>query len=416
MRDQHSSLPPDAVDATTQSTADSARGRLSHDEIIERSHVLMSRLEGRAAEGEQLRQLPPGTIADLEALDLFRMVVPSSLGGHGLGLDTLSASTRILGRGCAATAWTASFLIMHNWMLTRFPAAAHQELFRPERPWANAPAPLAPTGSIRPTEGGFVLSGRWEWATGVRHADWVIVHAVQTEPSFATRFALLPIADVHIGDSWHTSGMRATGSETVEVTEVFVPAHRTIPSSALLETAEPIAGDAMAGLPVAPVLALMAAAPALGAAERAVELFRERIAARVLAYSMGERAVEQSAAQMRLGTVMAELAAAQHHWTQAIDELSARAAGTDRAAASLSIEQRVAMRLTAAHTVRTARRIVNTIAEGSGASVYFIDSPFQRIQRDLEVLKGHVIFDWDRTTELAGKVALGLDLKPTDMV
>ena len=76
----------------------------------------------------------------------------------------------------------------------------------------------------------------------------------------------------------------------------------------------------------------------------------------------------------------------------------------------------MALRLTAAATVRAARSIVGTIAEGAGASVYFNSSPFQRIQRDLEVLKGHVIFDWDRTTELAGRVALDLPVKPTDMV
>ena len=56
------------------------------------------------------------------------------------------------------------------------------------------------------------------------------------------------------------------------------------------------------------------------------------------------------------------------------------------------------------------------IGEGSGASVYRADSPLQRLQRDVEVLKGHVIFDWDRTTELAGRTALGIEPRPTDMI
>ena len=50
------------------------------------------------------------------------------------------------------------------------------------------------------------------------------------------------------------------------------------------------------------------------------------------------------------------------------------------------------------------------------ASVYRSDSPLQRLQRDIEVLKGHVIFDWDRTTELAGRTALGIEPRPTDMI
>lgn len=76
----------------------------------------------------------------------------------------------------------------------------------------------------------------------------------------------------------------------------------------------------------------------------------------------------------------------------------------------------MACRLTAAATVRSARSIINTIAEGAGASVYFTSNPFQRFERDVELLKGHVIFDWDRTTELAGRVELELPLQRTEMV
>ena len=52
---------------------------------------------------------------------------------------------------------------------------------------------------------------------------------------------------------------------------------------------------------------------------------------------------------------------------------------------------------------------------GAGASVYFESHPLQRLQRDVETLKGHVVFDWDRAAELAGRVLLGQPLQPTDM-
>ncbi|MDG2304468.1 MAG: acyl-CoA dehydrogenase [Candidatus Binatia bacterium] len=350
-------------------------------------------------------------MADLVDLDLLRMVVPTSLGGHGLGVSSLARSTRILGQGCAASAWTVSFLILHSWMLGKFPAAARPELFPPGHPWASAAAPLAPTGTLTATEGGFLVDGRWEWATGVHHADWVMVHAVQAEPELVTRFVVVRRSEVTIDDVWHTSGMCATGSDAVRLEQVFVPSHRAMLAAQLMFGGDVLDGDGMSMLPMPPVLALVAAAPALGAAERAVALYRERIAARVLAYSLGDRAVEQPAAQMRLGTVVSELAGARSRWDVAIDELEG-CAGTG----NVPLERRMALRLTAAATVRAARSIVGTIAEGAGASVYFNSSPFQRIQRDLEVLKGHVIFDWDRTTELAGRVALDLPVKPTDMV
>ncbi len=384
---------------------------LTHADVLRRSEQLSLSLQDRAEKAEALRRLPAATMDDLAEFDLLRMVVPTSLGGHGLGLPSLAHSTRILGRGCVASAWTSSFLVMHSWMLGKFPAQARAELFSPEQPWALAPAPLAPTGTLTATEGGYLVSGRWEWATGVHHGQWVMVHAVQTEPEFVTRFVVVPATDVTIDDVWHTSGMCATGSDTVVLDDVFVPSHRALPAEQLMFGGELLEGDGMALLPLPQVLALVAAAPALGAAERAVDLYRERVTARVLAYSLGKKAIDQPAAQMRLGSVMSDLAAVRTQWDAAVEELAGHAGRGD-----MPLERRAAIRLAAAATVRGARSIINTIAEGAGASVYFNSSPFQRIQRDVEVLKGHVIFDWDRTTELAGRVALGLPLEPTDMV
>jgi len=384
---------------------------LTPDEALDRCATLSVALGERAAEAEQLRRLPPATMDDLERLDLFRLVVPTSLGGHGMGFDTLAHSTRLLGHGCVASAWTISFLVMHNFMLAKFPAAAREELFPAEHPWSLVPAPLAPTGRVEVVEGGYRVSGRWEWATGVHHSNWIMVSTIQTEPELAARFVLVPTSDASVEDVWHTSGMRATGSDTVVLDDVFVPEHRTLRGADLMTGGEVIGGDGMSLLPVPQVLALVASAPALGAAEAAVELYRARIEQRVLAYSFGERAIDQSAAHIRLGQVISDLDGLRSRWDAAVDELNSYAG-----IGEVPLDRRMALRLTAAATVRGARSIVNTIAEGAGASVYMSASPFQRFQRDLEVLKGHVIFDWDRTVELAGRVALGLPLKPTDMV
>jgi alkylation response protein AidB-like acyl-CoA dehydrogenase len=159
------------------------------------------------------------------------------------------------------------------------------------------------------------------------------------------------------------------------------------------------------------VLALVASAPALGAAETAVALYRDRLAARVLAYSLGDRAADQPAAQVRLATATSDLAAGQCRWDAAIAAMS-DAAATGRPSDALRVDTRLA----AAATVRAARHVIGMVCEGAGASVYYADHPLQRLQRDVETLKGHVVFDWDRTAELAGRFALGHGLRPTDMV
>lgn len=375
-----------------------------------RCETLVPLLAERAGEAEALRRLPDDVLAAVRGADLLGAVTPTSLGGAGLGIEPLCQGTRLLAHGCPASAWVISFLVMHGWLLARFPDGARDELFAGGAT-PLAPAPLAPTGTARPVEGGYRVDGRWEWATGVMHADWVIVHAIVSGPELATVFLVVPIDEVEVDDVWFTSGMCATGSNVVRIEDRFVPAHRAVSATDFLFDAPALAGDGMAGLPVPSVLALMASAPALGAAEAAVELFRTRLSERVLAYSLGDRQREQPAAQVRLGTALSDLRAARARWDAALSQLTdaGRAGTVDEAL-------RVEVRLTAAATVRAARQIIGTVCEGAGASVYYASSPLQRLQRDVEVLKGHVVFDWDRTAELAGRYALGFGLRPLDMV
>lgn len=385
---------------------------IGHADMLARCDKLVDSLAVRAEEAERIRRVPEATMVDAVDADLFRMVVPTSLGGLGLGLDTLAQCTRVLATGCPASAWTLSFLIMHNWLVARFGPKLRAELFA-SRPWVLAPAPLNPTGTATAVDGGYVVRGRWQWATGIEHADWVVLHAVEVGgEELATRFVVVPRHDVEVTDVWHTSGMRATGSNDVTVDDRFVPAHRTVRAVEMMGTdTQPAAGDAMAPYPLLPVLALVAAAPALGAAEAAVELFRRRLAERVLAYTLGEKQADQPAARVRLATAIAELRAARAVWNDAIGALTAAVGDGEP-----TVADRMAMRLAAASTVRLSRQAISTVCEGAGASVYALTSPLQRLQRDVEVLKGHAIFDWDRCAELAGRIELGLAPGPTDMV
>ena len=198
-----------------------------------------------------------------------------------------------------------------------------------------------------------------------------------------------------------TSGVRAPGSHPVLADRVFVPMERTVPGDDLRGTAAGVDGDALDGLPLLSVLALVASAPAVGAAEAAVDLYRQRVSERVLAYTLGDRAADQPMAQARLAAITSDLATTLAGWRAIIAELQ-----TAAATGPPDEQLRVRVRLAAAAAVRSSRHIVGDIGEGAGASVYASSHPLQRLQRDVETLKGHVIFDWDRTTELAGRVLL----------
>lgn len=386
-----------------------------HESSITAAEKLAPLLRSEAEEAEKLRSVTPTVMDATAESGLFALVAPTSRGGEGAGLATLADVTRILARGCPATAWTLSFLILHNWFITRFPEPAQAAVFA-QRPYGLVPAPLSPTGRLSAVDGGFRLSGSWDWATGVNHGDWVMLHAVDeaamagTVKGFPTRFALVPVGAVTVEDVWFTSGMCATGSNRVVVEDLFVEEGFTIPGDRMLDCG--IGPDPMDALPLMAVLGLVASASALGAAEAAVEMFSERMRERVLAYTLGDRQADQPTARVRLATATAEVRAAAAYWRSTIDSLVDSAASAGGATES----DRGAARLAAAATVKMSRSAISIVCEGSGASVYARSSPLQRIQRDVEVLKGHVVFDWDRSAELAGRIQLGMELGATDMV
>ncbi|MGI9577852.1 MAG: acyl-CoA dehydrogenase family protein, partial [Microthrixaceae bacterium] len=336
-----------------------------HETSVSAAEKLVPLLRSEAAEAEELRCVTPAVMDAMAESGLFSLVAPTGRGGQGGELRTLGEVTRTLARGCPATAWTLSFLILHNWFITRFPEPVQDSVFA-HAPHTFVPAPLAPTGKLTPADGGYRLTGSWDWATGVNHGNWVMVHAVDeavlsgdVEGGLPTRFALLPIGAVTVEDVWFTSGMCATGSNRVVAEDVFVEGDFTIPGNRMLECG--IGPDPMDALPLMAVLGLVASASALGAAEAAVEAFAERMRGRVLAYTLGDRQADQPAARVRLSAATADVRAAAAYWRSTIDSL-VQAAGSPGGATE---QDRGAARLAAAAAVAMSRSAISTVCEGS---------------------------------------------------
>jgi alkylation response protein AidB-like acyl-CoA dehydrogenase len=384
------------------------------DELVARIEPLLPAIAANAAEGERLRRLPDPTLALLREADVFRTLVSPTRGGHGLGLDAVLALGLTLGRADTATAWVVTFLVMHSWLLSMFPEDVVDDVFA-DRGYALAPAALAPTGTASRVPGGYEVSGRWSWATGVEHADAVLVTGVVAEgDELELRMLLLDLDQVTVADVWHTDGMRATGSNDVVVTGAFVPAERTLSFAALAEGgATPVEGTPMAGYPVVPVLCLTAAAPLVGGAGGAFEAYRERLAGRVLAYSVGQRQVEKPAAQVRLARADADLRVARLLLDDCVRTLDgAYGAG----GSGLARADRSTFRLATTTAVHTAKRAVASLCDAAGGSAHLLDQPLQRFQRDLNTGVGHAVFDEDRVAETHGRLLVGFEAGPTDLL
>lgn len=226
--------------------------------------------------------------------------------------------------------------------------------------------------------------------------------------------AALPIADVTVADVWHTAGMRGTGSNDVIVDDVFVPAHR------IVSVPKVYAGDSPGAAvhasdtyrwPIVSALALTACMPVLGTAERVVELFGQRLEGRILAYGGGAQK-DQPAAKMRLSEVTMRVAAVGGLALSVADDIE-NAVSRDGA---VDLRLRARARATAAHVVHECRAVIGDVLGAAGASAHFLDNPMQRARRDVDIVAGHAVFDYDVSRELDGALHVGASISPIAMV
>lgn len=371
------------------------------------------RLAERAAESERLRRLPSSTIDEFRASDLPGLLLPSRYGGSQRCFPEFFDTVRQMAHGCTSSAWTLSFYMLHNWMLSLFDQQTQNEILA-DGP-VLAPAPLAPTGKGCLVDGGISLTGRWSWATGIMDADWVIVGALVVHDEVPRPvLAVLPADQVSVEDVWHTAGMRGTGSNDVVVHDVFVPAHRLVDIADIYAGSTPGAQLHNASAyrwPMVPALALTASMAVLGTTERVVQLLEQRLAERALAYS-GTKQRDQPIARARLGESLIRMDALRSLTRDIAEGIEL----TVCAGLKVSRSVRIQARLAAAHTVHECRAIIANLAESAGASAHFLDNPIQRAKRDVDMVSGHAVFDYDISRDLMGMAALGLKLPPFAML
>jgi alkylation response protein AidB-like acyl-CoA dehydrogenase len=293
--------------------------------------------------------------------------------------------------------WITTFYMEHNWLLTMFPEQLQDEVWG-SQPYVLAPGTVNPSGTAVPLpDGDYRLSGRWQFGTGICHADWVLLSGKIDRPDTHPRQFLVRVEDVTVEDTWQVDGMAATGSRDIVAEDVLVPAHRVSLEVPPVVTAGPDA-PYLHRIPVAPMLSLTAAIPALGAAKRAVALFEELMLKRI---QFGTTRTQSSRvpAQVRLANLTVEVDAAETLLRDVADRIQRQADGV----ASYSLAEQQRQRLLIAHVVRRCRDVVRDVLQSSGASVHYLDHELQRLHRDIHMICAHTVFDVDLLAEGVGR-------------
>lgn len=382
-------LPQDEVDALTPAL------------LRERMIALKPLVESHAAEAERLRRPTDEVWAALRQSGLFYLFVPKMWGGMEGSLEDYVDVILPLAEADASIAWVASFCMEKNLILGRFPRQAQEEIF-PNFPYIVGPGVATPGGELTPVEGGYRLTGRYSWATGVMHGDWVAAAAMDRSGAEPRAFTcLLPIEEVRVVDTWHVDGMAATGSNDIWIDDVFVPTHRTAPSYMTrpdLEVADVIHESPLYHVPKLPLLTLACTIAGVGAARGMVARFAERMQKRTM-WGTQTKQVEKPSAMIRLGLAESKAETAELMLRDAARALME--AGRNWAAPDNREIARIRSQL--AHAIAVALSAVRTIADAAGTSVHYNSNPMQRIIRDLTVLSTHFVFDMDATMEERGR-------------
>jgi alkylation response protein AidB-like acyl-CoA dehydrogenase len=370
------------------------------DEVLDAVDRMTPAIAARADEIEAGRRLPRDLLDELIAAGVFRLVRPASHGGLGADLPAIGRVYEALARADASVGWTA-MIGSASWCdLAGLPRASFDELFSGAPDTITAGA-FAPSGSIAADGGGYRASGRWGFASGCEHADWIYGNHVEevVDGVPRLRIAVFSPDQVVIEDTWTVSGLRGTGSHHFHVDEVVVPAERTLDPL----TAAPCLDAPIVRVPVPALIALGVAIVAIGCAQGALDDVVDLAAGKVPLLASRPLAASPTF-HLELATADTELRAARalihEHaeaaWEAAVDgaEPTLPDRARIRAAAVWATER-------AADVVRAAHRA------GGGGSIY-ATSPLQRRLRDIDALTQHFIVRRDTLTT-AGAVLLGQD-------
>lgn len=375
-------------------------------ELVERVRALAPLIAENAERADQERKPVDEVISALEKTGVFKSYVPKRFGGFEIDADTFIDIGLSVSEACTSTGWVTTFYMEHNWMLAQFPPETQTKVFG-EQPYVLAPASITPNGQAQRKDDGYVISGRWAWGTGVMHADWILLNGVVEGDVPDIRLFLVRRDQIRVEDTWNCAGMAGTGSNDMIAEDVFVPAafsESLMDMSVGRGTGSAWHESPCYRHPMLPLLGIAAAIPALGAARRSVELFKERLGTRTLLGTFSKQA-ERASAQMRLAHAAVRAESAETLLRNVGQSLAVWGAREDLCPP----EERARLRLQTAQIVEMCRDIVRSVMEASGASAHLRPHPMQRIHRDIHTLSCHTVFDLDIGAENYGRLLLGFD-------
>lgn len=367
--------------------------------LVDRAHELRPLIEAHADSGELARRLPPVTVAALTSAGLMRMCVPETYGGPEADPTTLIEAIEALAVADGAAGWCSMIASTTASMAAFLPAETAATIYGDAQVVTGGV--FAPNGTGAATErdgvAGFSVDGRWAWGSGTQHCQWVLGGAMCDDGTF--RLCWFPQSDVSFHDTWHTSGMRGSGSLDYSVDGAFAPVDHTMQPG----VTTPVVDSALSRFPNFTLLASAVSAVGLGVGRRALDELNDLAQGKKPQYS--SRTLAQSGfTQIEVARAEAALRSARAFL---LDEVGG-AWTTIALGDPVTIEQRTAIRLAATHASTAGASVADTAFTLAGGSAVYDTSPLGRCLRDAHVVTQH-IQTAPKLLEKIGQLLLGQD-------
>jgi alkylation response protein AidB-like acyl-CoA dehydrogenase len=383
------------------------RGENDMDTMHARLEKLVPAIAARREEIEKARRMPRDLVDALRETGIFALELPRVLGGkESAPLDALRAIETIA-RADGSTGWCAMTAVVSNGASGFMNEAGAREIFAdPTAPTAGISAPI---GEAVRVDGGVKVSGRWAFASGVTHCEWMWFGCRVMEngqPKMTPMgpemlHAWVPISSIEIHDTWNVSGLCGTGSHDVSAKDVFVPE----PATFVLADPRRRRPEPLYHMPPFGWFVSHVAAVGLGIARAALDDLVVLAQKRVPTFSTAVLA-DLPVAQIELARAETSLAAARAFLHDAVEQVWK----VVKADGQPELREIALLRAAATNAVEVAASVTRAAAVLGGGSAMYASSSLQRHVRDAEAITHHFSVA-PQMWEQAGRVFMGR--KPT---
>ncbi|GLY65458.1 acyl-CoA dehydrogenase family protein [Amycolatopsis taiwanensis] len=367
---------------------------MAHD-VVRRVEELATRLAATAEETERLGKLSDESVKLVREAGVMRLLQPTDFGGYAAHPRDFAEAVMAVAKVCGSTGWVCGVGGVHPWEMALMDRKLQHEV------WGTNPdtwiaSPYAPQGIATPTDGGYLLRGRWNFSSGTDHCDWIFLGALVGDADGKpaqppkTLHVVLPRRDYTIVEnSWDVIGLCGTGSKDVIVDGAFIPAYRTIDSAEVAggELAAERAGrtDTVYRMPFWAMFPLGITAAVVGISEGALaahlDYQRDRVAA------VGGKIREDPYVLSAISEAASEIAASR---TQLLDGISRLYDLADEGK-EITFADRATVRRNQVRCAWRAVAAVDEIFARSGGNAVRRQNIMQRFWRDAHVGLQHAI-------------------------